>query len=101
MRRYGYRVGDAYAADYAAASVAAAIGEQRDTGRWLPLDAPEEGCAVLLALDPERPDLPQHLGVCIGGGNFIHILEKRGVVVSALSDRFFAGKIRGFYRWVG
>jgi cell wall-associated NlpC family hydrolase len=102
MRRYGHDVSDCDIADYAVERVSAAIRDAAaEPGRWEALSTPEEGCAVLLALDAERPDLPQHLGVTIGGGRFIHILEGRGVLVSSIHDRFWAGKIRGYYRWRG
>jgi len=63
------------------------------------IDEPVAGCAVVMAIDPMHPDLIQHIGVYIGEGKFIHILENHGVIVSRINDRFFSKKIRGFYRW--
>ncbi|MCE5265668.1 MAG: NlpC/P60 family protein [Deltaproteobacteria bacterium] len=101
MRRYGHDVTDRDVAAYATFIVAAAINSELASGKWQRIDAPEEGCAVGLALDPENPAMAQHLGVCIGRDRFIHIMETHGVKVSAVEDRFFRDKIRGFYRWVG
>jgi len=75
------------------------IEKELASGRWLPLSEPEVGCAVVMALDPMHPDLVQHLGVYIGEGKFIHILEDMGVIVSRINDRFFNRKIKGFWKW--
>ena len=101
MRRYGYNVGDTDVAVYATEVVAAAIAGEIKNGHWLALDAPEPGCAVAMALDTNAPQRVQHLGVYLGGQRFIHILQKRGVLVSRIDDRVFSGKIRGYYRWIG
>lgn len=77
------------------------VAQELRSGKWQKIDAPEFGCAVLMALDPDKPALIQHLGVYIGGERFIHILEDMGVIVSRIDDRFFRRKIRGFYRWIG
>lgn len=77
----------------------ALIEQELASGKWEQLAVPEEGCAVLIALDLDKPNLVQHLGVCIEDGKFIHILQKMGVVVSRLADPFWRGKIRGYYRW--
>jgi cell wall-associated NlpC family hydrolase len=101
MRRYGHDVKDTDTASYATEIVTGLIEGEIKTGKWQRLDAPVEGCAVVLAIDPGRPREAQHLGVCLGGGRFIHILKSRGVIVSRCDDRFFKGKIRGYYRWIG
>lgn len=69
------------------------------SGRWEKIDQPEEGCAVVIALDPAKPNLVQHLGVYIGDNKFIHILKNTGVITTRLDDRFFQRKIRGYYKW--
>lgn len=75
------------------------IQEEMKSGRWEKLEEPEIGCAVLIALDSNNPQLIQHLGVYIGEDRFIHILEDMGVMSTKLNDRFFRRKIRGFYKW--
>jgi cell wall-associated NlpC family hydrolase len=54
---------------------------------------------VTIALDHDKPNLVQHLGVYIGEGKFIHIMQKTGVVVTRIDHAFFKRKIRGYYRW--
>ena len=101
MRRFGHDVSDIEIASDAVVAVVSAIDGEAQNGKWLPIDEPEPGCAVTLALDSNYPAHAQHLGVYLGGGKFIHILQKRGVLVSRIDDRFFRGKIRGYYRWIG
>ncbi|HSW38149.1 MAG TPA: NlpC/P60 family protein [Acidobacteriota bacterium] len=105
MRRFGHAVQPCDLANYATCQVAAAVAGQAASGKWARVDAASDalpgGLVVALALDPQAPGDAQHLGVTIGGGKFIHILATRGVLVSRLDDRFFANKIRGYYRWIG
>lgn len=77
------------------------IENELKSGKWEKLDEPIIGCAVIMALDSMKPDKVQHLGVYIGDGRFIHILETTGVIISRTDDRFFRRKIRGFYKWLG
>jgi len=70
-----------------------------DSGKWEKIEHPEVGCAVTIALDHDKPNLVQHLGVYIGEGKFIHIMQKTGVVVTRIDHAFFKRKIRGYYRW--
>lgn len=86
----------AYATEIASKEIGVEIEE-----KWEELSQPEVGCAVVMAIDPEHPDLVQHLGVYIGDGKFIHIVEKTGVVLTSITDRFWRRKIRGYYKWKG
>jgi len=101
MRYYGHEVKESFVAEYATQEVAQVVEKEIGSGKWLKLNEPEIGCAVGMALDSMFPFLVQHLGIYIGEGKFIHILEKRGVVTNKITDRFFSGKIRGYYRWIG
>ena len=101
MRAFGNEVEDTDTAEYATEVVAGLISEAIENGKWEKIDAPEEGCAVAIALDSIALDKTDHLGVFIGENKFIHILEKRGVVTNRIDDKFFRNKIRGFYRWIG
>jgi cell wall-associated NlpC family hydrolase len=78
------------------------IGEivSSELGKWERIEEPEAGCAVLMAISPEMPDVVQHFGVYIGNGKFLHTLEKTGAIVSRVGDAFWSKKIRGFYRWI-
>ena len=101
MRRFGIGVTETDVADYAVETVAAAIDGEVRSGRWRQIDEPETGCVVVMAMDPRDPDKAQHVGVYIGDGRFVHILEKTGALTTRIDDRFFKGKIRGYYRWIG
>ena len=86
--------------DYAYTDIDYALVEHEiASGNWEKIDEPVEGCAVCMALDSNNPDKIQHVGVYVGDGKFIHILEDTGVVTTRIDDRFFRRKIRGFYKW--
>jgi len=78
---------------------AAVIEKELQSGKWKKIEIPVEGCAVVIALDSDKPNLIQHLGVYVGENKFIHILEEQGVITTRIDDRFFRRKIRGFYEW--
>ena len=99
MEIYNFDVKEYDVASYATEVVSRMISDASATEKWEKISSPEEGCVVVIALDPMQPDKAQHLGVYIGEGKFIHILKKRGVLTSRINDRFFAQKLRGFYKW--
>lgn len=101
MKLYGYDVLDTDTACYATKVVSNLIDKAVKSDKWEKIEIPEEGCVVVFALDPMYPNLAQHLGVCVGEGKFIHILEKRGVCITRIDDRFFSKKLRGCYKWKG
>jgi cell wall-associated NlpC family hydrolase len=101
MSLHGHNVKDTDVASYATEVVASTIAEELQSGKWKKIDKPEVGCAVVIALDSFAPEKAQHLGVYIGEGQFVHMLEKRGVVVNRINDRFFQQKIRGYWAWNG
>jgi len=66
---------------------------------YIKLDKPEPFCIVTFSL---RPPFVNHMGVVLEDRKtFIHILEKRSVVVEKLRHKFWNSKIEGFYRFVG
>lgn len=64
---------------------------------WIPLDAPEIGCAVVLRIGPWM----SHLGMVLEGGKFIHASRHSGITVSRLDDVQWVQRIAGFYRYAG
>ena len=74
------------------------IENERISGRWEKTEILEQGCIVIMALDPDYPDLIQHLGVYIGEGWILHTLSGRNSSLTKTTDRFFGKKIRGYYR---
>lgn len=61
---------------------------------------PEEGSIVAMNLDRNAPTYTQHFGVCLDNKRFIQILEKHGVLITSLNDRFFKNIIIGYYKWL-
>jgi len=99
QRRFGNNVPDFQIPCKATARIGEAVSSE--IGRWERIEEPEAGCAVLMALSPEMPEVVQHFGVYVGGGRFLHTLEKTGSILSSAHDGFWKLKIRGFYRWIG
>lgn len=64
---------------------------------WIPLDAPEVGCAVVLRIGPWM----SHIGMVMEGGKFIHANKRSGVTVANLDDAQWVRRIAGFYRFSG
>jgi cell wall-associated NlpC family hydrolase len=56
------------------------------------LDKPEKGAVVEIFVLGR----PSHVGVCLGGGMFIHAMKKTGVVIEPL--RRYGRRIKGYYR---
>jgi cell wall-associated NlpC family hydrolase len=101
MKLYGHDVKDTDTAIYATEVVSQLINNELASGKWEKVDSPEEGCVVVLAIDSFHPNVAQHLGVYVGEGKFLHILEKIGVCTTSIEHRFFKNKIKGYYRWKG
>ena len=101
FRRCGVMVPDFPAACYDAIGIHMQIMDQSVTGHWAALAVPDHVCLAVMAIDADAPHVCQHLGVYIGNGQIIHTLRKRHAHLIRVNDRFFARKIRGFYRWIG
>jgi cell wall-associated NlpC family hydrolase len=67
-----------------------------ESPKWSRAERPESGDLVTIMI---RPPYVNHLGVVVGGGRFIHILNKTQVVIERLSDPVWKIRIAGFYRW--
>jgi hypothetical protein len=76
------------------------IEEEKVSSHWQEIAEPEQGCIVIMSIDPDYPDLIQHLGTYIGEGWVLHTLSGRNSSLFKLTDSFFKNKIRGFYRWI-
>ena len=77
------------------------IGAQMEISRdeWHRLDEPGVPCLVVMKSDANHPTMCNHCGVYIGEGQFIHTLQKTGVIVTPLRHPYWRGKIEGFYRY--
>ena len=64
-----------------------------------PVGRAETAAVVVMSTDPHAPESIQHFGVCIDRHRFIHTSERTGCIVTKVSDRFWAHRIKGFYRW--
>lgn len=74
---------------------------EKSSSRWTRVLPPVPGCIAVMAIDPDRPGLIQHLGLYIGDGIILHTLRKREAHLIKTDDRFFGPKIKGYYRWIG
>ena len=69
---------------------------KRNEKDWESIENPTEPSVVLIR---NHPVFVNHIGVYIGRGNFLHSIEKTGVIVSKLHDRYWGKKIVGFLKW--
>jgi len=69
--------------------------------QWQYLKEPEAPCIVAMSMHFVVPDAITHLGVYIGEGKFIHIMEDVCSSIAKIHHPFFVKKIKGFYRYVG
>ncbi|WP_027367597.1 NlpC/P60 family protein [Desulfocurvibacter africanus] len=98
MQRFGHEVPD-YALSAFATQLIGETAARELAAKWRRVERPEPGCAVCMALDPAAPGSVQHFGVYVGQGLFIHCLEKTGSILSHIGDKFWAGRIKGYYTW--
>ena len=67
-----------------------------DFSRWIAVQSPQEGDAVLMA----RGDSPCHVGIWVGIGAVLHSIEGAGVVCTPARRVPDIGyRVTGFYRW--
>jgi len=77
------------------------VNTERLSKSWKRLKEPEAPCIVVMRIDPDVPELCNHLGVYIGDNEFIHTLNKTQSVRTRLDHLYFSRKIEGFYEYVG
>lgn len=70
-------------------------------GDWQEVSEPSPGDVVAMETNPNMPGVIDHYGVFIGGGRFIHAIQKHEVSAPKLRLASMFGKVRGFYRWAG
>jgi cell wall-associated NlpC family hydrolase len=97
QRRFGNIIPDYKIPAEASSQIAAAFA--LDVSQWERLETPEVGCVIALAIDSNYPGYVQHFGVCLGD-RFIHTLMKTNSHTVPMDHRFYARKIKGFYRWI-
>lgn len=64
---------------------------------WLRVDRPEPYDVVVF----KRAGRPDHVGVCLGRGDFLHVEEKRSSCIERLTSPKWERRIEGFYRFTG
>lgn len=70
--------------------------EQNDEKLWEKLNEPEEPCILAIK---NHPLYINHTGIYVGRGKFLQSLEKVGVILSDIHDKYWSQKIVGFYKW--
>lgn len=90
--RYGKSLPDAFYESTSREFNADLIDTTKPTIKAQRIDTPIEGAVVVITVGKE----PNHVGVCLGDGNFIHC-GKYGVRVETLAS--VSKRIEGFYTW--
>lgn len=97
QRRFGNIIPDYTIPAEASMRIAATYALEVD--QWRKLEIPEPGCVIAMAIDAYYPEYVQHFGVCLGD-TFIHTLMKINSHIAPMNHRFYAGKMKGFYKWI-
>lgn len=100
-RRYGLDLPDFERACYDAITIHMTVLDQAVSTNWTRLPEPEPGCLVAMAIDPEAPDICQHIAIYIGENEIMQTIVKIGSHVIKADHRFYKNKIKGYYRWNG
>jgi len=92
-RRGCYR----FAARFLAAEAGLRLPANRELAEaqgWRPVSRPKRFDVVVF----NRGVRPAHVGVCLGGGQFLHVEEGETSLIDYLSDLAYQPRIEGFYR---
>ena len=73
------------------------VDRPRSAGGWFRVDHPKPLDVVVFATGLA----PDHVGVCIGRGRFLHCAEGESSRIEYLSSPMWENKIEGFYRYGG
>ncbi len=65
---------------------------------WVQVDEPQPNCLCTFRNHLKFPDITNHVGVYVGDGKFLHILEL-GSVLGKLID--WNKRLSGFFVWAG
>lgn len=85
-----------YASDYPASIAGADIEAviERECLAWRAVAEPEHGDVVILRILGKK----MHCGVCLGDGQFLHVLHGCRGVVERLNSKVWRNRVAGFYR---
>ena len=70
---------------------------EEERKNWKRLKIPKKPALVLIK---NHPIYINHIGVYIGEDRFIHALDKVGVIMSSINDKYWKRKIVGFLKWI-
>lgn len=68
-----------------------------DAIEWQRVDAPQPMDVVVFNLAGQ----PEHMGVCIGRGRFLHVEKGQRSRIARLTDPMWSPRVEGFYRYTG
>lgn len=74
-----------------------AVERPEDAADWVQVEIPNPGDIVVF----RRGRRPNHMGVCIGRGRFLHVEEGCRSCIERLSSPLWNRRIVGFYRFTG
>lgn len=97
-RMYGLRLPSDYAAPVENKERSALIEKEKSNTAFLEIPAPKIPCLVTLMI---RPPYVSHIGVMIGPTEFIHIMEKAGVLINSTRSEQWKKRIDKYYLYIG
>lgn len=94
---YGYSLPDYNLSAYDPEGIARKYNDKEGFGDFFKQVAGKEIPVPALVVIRNHPTLVNHVGVYIGNGKFVHILEKVNVHTSRIDHPMWKNKIVGFY----
>ena len=98
LSRYGVNVPDYNIAAFACRDISHAVEVNSQSPSW---ESKTFAAARQLVVIKNHPKYVNHVGVCIGAGKFIHVMQTINVTVDNLNSPLWRKRIRGFYRYAG
>lgn len=97
LRELGITLPDYTICAFDSAKVDEAI--KRDRGGWCDLPSPDEGSVMMFSTEPTAQDWITHVGLSLGGGQFLHVIRGHNVSIAKLRNPYWGLRYKGAVKW--
>ena len=71
----------------------------KSTRDWNAVIEPKKFDVIAMSLGVRTPKMVNHVGVYLGGGKFIHTMNRTTSMINRMNDAQWLPRIMGVYRW--